>query len=226
MANIIQKIDKLLGLPAIIAVTLGIIVLIFAIVRIRRGKLVTGGIQGLLALILISVGTGLILFGINLYTYQRLTLEKAIAELTFWEAGPQQYLAVITAEGYGAEQSYILRGDEWQIDARVLKWTAPAVLSGLDSRYRLERLSGRYRDIQQERADQRTVFELSSEPGLAIWPLLAGLTCCTAWIDTYFGNSTYMPMADQASYQVYLTQSGIIARPENDSARQAVREWN
>ena len=76
MANIIQKIDKLLGLPAIIAVTLGIIVLIFAIVRIRRGKLVTGGIQGLLALILISVGTGLILFGINLYTYQRLTLEQ------------------------------------------------------------------------------------------------------------------------------------------------------
>jgi len=54
-----------------------------------------------------------------------------------------------------------LRGDEWQIDARVLKWRGMAVLIGFDTLYRLDRLSGRYRDITQERIGLRTVHSLS-----------------------------------------------------------------
>ena len=40
-----------------------------------------------------------------------------------------------------------LRGDEWQMDARVVNWKPPATLLGLDPIYQLDRLSGRYSDI-------------------------------------------------------------------------------
>jgi hypothetical protein len=220
------SIDRLLALPAIISAVLGILLMLLALIQIRRGRLISASFQGLLASGLLALGAAAFLLGINLYTYQRLTLEQEIAQIAFWQAGPQQYLALLTTTGSGDEQSYMIRGDEWQIDARILKWTAPAVLSGLDSRYRLERLSGRYRDIQQEKQDQRSVFELSAEPGLAIWAVLARLSCCLSWIDSYYGNSTYMPMADQSSFQIYLTQSGIITRPGNENAEQAMREWN
>jgi hypothetical protein len=226
MPNFIQAIDSLLGFPAMISGAMGAGLMLIALIQLRRGRFLLAGLQGVIAVGLVSTGTIFLLLGLNLYTYQRLTLEQDIARITFWRAGPQQYLAVLTETGNPLEQNFLLTGDEWQIDARILKWTAPAIVSGLDSRYRLERLSGRYQDIQQERLNERSAFDLSPEPGLAIWPVLARLTCCLNWIDAYFGNSTYLPMADQASYQIILTQSGIMARPENENAKRAVREWN
>ena len=122
-------------------------------------------------------------------------------------------------------RSYLLTGDEWQVDARILKWRSLANLAGLNARYRLERISGRYSDIRQEREDARTVFRLSKDPGLDVWKWIVKLNARTDWIDTIYGNSAYMPMADEAEYEVVLTQSGILARPLNEQAQLAVRGW-
>jgi len=43
------------------------------------------------------------------------------------------------------------------LDARLIRWELPALLAGAPPLYRLERLSGRYGDIKQEREAQRTV---------------------------------------------------------------------
>ena len=40
-------------------------------------------------------------------------------------------------------------------------------------------------------------------------------------MDTLYGGAAYMPMADGARYEVWITQSGLIARPANDVARNA-----
>ena len=191
-----------------------------------RAALWGGGMHGLLASLAWCLAGIFLLIGTNFYTYQRLTKEQELARITLWQAGAQQYLALLDMGGTTREESYMLFGDEWQIDARILKWTGPATLAGLDSRYRLERISGRYRDLRQEREGQRSVYSLSHEPGLAVWPFLARIQRHTGWVDAYYGNSTFLPMADQAQYQVVLTQSGILARPLNNAARNAVSRWN
>jgi hypothetical protein len=198
MTNFITAFDGLLGIPGLISGGFGIGLILFATVKIRQGHFFLGGLHSLIALCLISIAAVLLMLGLNFHTYQRLTFEEQIAEISFLQSGPQEFLTDISTSEYSPEQSYRLLGDEWQIDARVLKFTTPAILAGLDSRYRLERLSGRYSDITQENNEQRSVFDLSPEPGLAILPLLAKLNCCIHWIDTYYGNSVYMPMADQA----------------------------
>lgn len=40
-------------------------------------------------------------------------------------------------------------------------------------------------------------------------------------VDTLYGSAAYMPMADGATYEIWLTQSGLIARPANPAANTA-----
>jgi len=226
MTDFFSPPDILLATPALIFTLLGLILIIFALAKIRRKRLFSAGLQGMLAMIFLGFAAVLLLLGTNLYTYQRLTYETEIARVQLWQSAPQQFLAVVTWQENEPGLSYLLYGDEWQIDARILKWHAYANLAGLNSRYRLERLSGRYRDVQQEKSGPRTVFSLSEDPGMDIWSMLGTLQAWLNWVDTWYGGSAYMPMADRAEYQIVLTQSGVIARPVNDVAERAVRNWN
>ena len=65
------------------------------------------------------------------------------------------YAVSVQAPG-GPPRHFEVLGDEWQIDARVLKWRALGTLLGFDTVYRLERLSGRYGDVQPSAARPRT----------------------------------------------------------------------
>jgi len=51
--------------------------------------------------------------------------------------------ASLGTTGGGKTLRFVVRGDERQIDARVLKWRGVATLLGLDCHCRLERPSGR-----------------------------------------------------------------------------------
>jgi len=225
MTDLISTPDLLLAAPALVTALLGLMLAFFAMMKFARKRIVLGGIQCVCATGLLGAAAALLLLGTNLYTYHRLTYEAEIARIEFWQSGTQQYLAMVSALGIQPGLSYVLTGDEWQMDARVLKWTGMANLAGLNSRYRLERLSGRYSNVVQEQIDPRTAFALSEDPGLDVWQMLGKLQVWTDWVDTYYGSSTYMPMADQAIYQVVLTQSGLVARPLNEQAKQAVRDW-
>jgi hypothetical protein len=44
-------------------------------------------------------------------------------------------------------------------------------------------------------------------------------------VDAYYGSSVYMPLAEGAEFIVSATMSGLIARPSNARAEQAVTEW-
>jgi hypothetical protein len=152
-----------------------------------------------------------------------LTHEATIAEVSLHEIGPQHFGADVLFKNN--TKVLDLRGDEWQIDARVLKWRGVAVLIGFDTLYRLDRLSGRYRDITRERTGQRTVHSLSEEQGLDLWMIGRRYAHWIPWVDAVYGSATYMPMVDGASYTVSVSTTGLLARPSNDIARKAIGEW-
>lgn len=225
MAEYFPLPDLTLAAPALLLLLLGLFFLILALMQIRRGRLLRAGLRSLFAILLLSAGIILVLLGTNLQIYQRLTYEQPLATLEFRQLGPQHYRVNLHAYPAENDRAFDLRGDEWQIDARVLKWKPPATLLGLDSRYRLERLSGRYRDIRQERELPRTVYDISVPSGLDLWSVLGKFKRHVDWVDTYYGSASYMPMDDGARFDIILTQSGLIARPLNDAAREAVRNW-
>jgi len=203
---------------------LGFLFFLLGLRRLWRGGFISGSLEGLTGLLLISVSllAGAVLM--NLLTYDRLTRETLVSEIRFQALSSQRFLTYVTPIK-GSARILEMHGDEWQIDARVLKWRGVALLLGLDPVYRLERLGGRYHDIHQERSAPRTVYSLSEDPGIDIWTTVRKVTHRIPWVDAVYGSATYMPMVDGAHYEVFISTTGLFARPQNDIAKKAVSQW-
>ena len=165
----------------------------------------------------------LILLG-SIYSYEQLTEEQTIGLIEFRENAPGKYSARLMIDGE-SDKLLMLSGDEWQIDARVVTWKPPASILGLEPIYQLERLSGRYSNVQRELSEPRTVHALADDRALDVWNIARRFPVLMPGIDAYYGTATYVPMADGARFEVNLSRDALIARPMNDAARNAVGDW-
>jgi hypothetical protein len=199
--------------------------LVTALGRLRRRRLMGAAAHGGTAAVLLLVCASLGLVGSNLLTYQRLSHEQLAGELRLSSAGERAFNAVLRYPN-GEHADFALRGDEWQVDARILKWHAFANLLGFDTAYRLERISGRYTRIEDERALPRTVYDLAPPGQFDVWSLVRRYHQWVPWVDALYGNATYLPMADGAAYEITVSQSGLVSRPQNQAARDAVGNWH
>ncbi len=214
----------LTALIAVFALT-GVLLLVAAVRRLRRRRLVGGALTGATALVLILLSVGAALIASNLVSYRRLSFEQSAAELQVARTAPREYSAVLTYPN-GERATFALRGDEWQVDARVLKWHSFANLVGFDTAYRLERISGRYARIEDERTQARTVYALNPPQRIDPWELVHAYHSWVPWIDAVYGSATFLPLADGALYEIKVSQSGLVARPLNQAARDAVGGWH
>ena len=209
----------------IVCVLLGLLFFIASIRRLRRRRILGGMAHGSAGLILFLLAIAAVLIGGNLRTYQRLSYEQPAGELQLARTGEREYNAVLSYPN-GERANFALRGDEWQVDARVLKWRAFANLIGFDAAYRLERISGRYSKIEDERNQPRTVYDLNTVGRVDPWELVHRYHSWVPWMDALYGSATYLPMSDGALYEIKVAQSGLVARPLNQAAREAVTGWH
>jgi len=207
-----------------IFLVLGAVMLLKGLRRLWRRRLVWGSLQGLTGLLFIATALLAISVAMNLYSYQVFTDEQQVAEVRIEAQGPQYYRVYFISEDQ-VTQLFELRGDEWQVDARILKWHGIATMAGLKTVYRLERISGRYRDLKQARSAQHSVHALSSENGLDLWTWSRKNQQRIPWIDAIYGNAAYMPLTDQAQYTVSVSNSGLVIRPSNSAAKKAIQNW-
>ena len=211
--------------PIILFALVGILCLFAAVRRIRRRRVLGGVLIGATALVLMLLSAVAALVTANLLTYQRLSFEQPAGELQLTRTGDREFNAVLTYPS-GARASFALRGDEWQIDARVLKWHAFANLVGFDTAYSLDRISGRYTRIEDERSQPRSVYSLNPPQFIDLWDLVRRYHSWLPWVDALYGSATFLPMADGALYEIKVSQSGLVARPLNQAARDAVAGWH
>ena len=212
---------------AVVCIVLTLIALIFfgaSIRQLRRGRLlratssvVSGGATAALA-------TAAVLLLVSYLGYDRLTAEQLVGSIQFEQTGPDEYTAHLMLEGR-LDKLLPLRGNEWQLDARIITWQPPATILGLEPVYQLERLSGRYTAIERERSEPRTVYALADERPLDLWSLARRFPRLAPGVDAYYGTATYLPMADGARYRITLSRDALLARPLNEAARMAVGEW-
>jgi hypothetical protein len=209
---------------ALLGVLIALPFLVAALRRLRRFRLVGGTLYLLFAGIVLLLLAGAGLVAANLFTYARLTHEQEAARVTSRQLGQRHY-AVSLQPANAPLRHFELRGDEWQIDARVLKWRAMGSLLGLDTLYRLERLSGRYGDAVSERTARRTVHDLTQDAGLDLWALTRRYQRYVPLADALYGSAAFVPMAEGAEYAVSVSASGLVVRPVNEAARKAVGGW-
>jgi hypothetical protein len=196
-----------------------------AIRRLRHLRLVSGTMFLLTGGIVLLLAVVVALVAANLYTYARLTHEQEAARVSSRQLGERRYVVSVQPPN-AAPRHFELRGDEWQVDARVLKWRPMGTLLGFDTVYRLERLSGRYAAVADERSSPRTVYDLVADDAtLDVWVLVRRHHRYVPFVDALYGSAVYVPLAEGAEYLVTVSASGLIARPVNDAAQKAVGGW-
>src|SRR5438045_1423430 len=113
--------------PIVIVAAIVLVGLIFAVPllvaglrRLRRWQLLRGTLFLGFGATAVLATMGVVLVALNLFTYARLTHEQQAARVSMRQLGERQY-AVTVQPSAAAPREFELRGDEWQIDARVLK---------------------------------------------------------------------------------------------------------
>ena len=167
-----------------------------------------------LSLLVLLAAFGVVLLTATIYTYSTLTAETLIAELRFDRTGERQYLAHLQTGDRCAERTFPVFGDQWRVDAEFLKWKYWALLLGLDSQYRLDRLEGRYRAAAEQNSEPNVAHDLSEATAVDIVSLAERLGRWNFVLDATYGSSTYQDIDVDNIYYVYRTTTGIITRHE------------
>ncbi|MFC6979983.1 cation/multidrug efflux pump [Microbulbifer taiwanensis] len=190
-----------------------------------NGSWVFGFIRGTVGLLFLGAALLIVLVAADVYSYRNLAEEHSVGTLSFRKTGEQRFDAKFSDED-GLAQQFELHGDQWQLDARMLKWKGPLARWGIQPAYRLDRLSGRYLTLQDERTRERSVHALDgSNYGVDVWQSLRGLDNRLSFVDAVYGSATFLPMEDGAVYEVRISHNGLLARPLNQQATSALNEW-
>ncbi len=216
-----------------ISIILGILFVVFVTLtlnRIKRGKIFGSTLYGLQGMVIFLLLITILLIFSNLNTYQRLTYENEIANILIRKLATQKYQLVLiypqNVKQNDEPEYYSLYGDEWQLDARIIKWKGWANVIGLDSYYQLDRISGRYANIEQANTSPPSAYQLIGEQkGMNIWKLKNLMKSKIPFLDAYYGQSVFVPMRDGAKFSVTISQTGLIVRPVNEPASQALQGW-
>ncbi len=190
----------------------------------RRRRVLRGSVNAIGGAATAAASAAALSLLLTAVTYQRLTHESAIAKIHFARLAPAEFEARLMVSGE-QDRFFVLAGDAWQIDARLITWKPPATILGLDPLYRLERLSGRYSAIADEREAPRTVHSLADDMPLDLWTMVRRAPILMPGVDAHYGNATYVPMADDAEYELFLSRDALVARPSNSVAEAAVQAW-
>lgn len=203
---------------------LALLLMVNGVRHVRRRHRVRGALHGLSGVVVGCLAAIAMLIGINLLTYARFTAERPVATVRFREVSPQHY-AVTLIRHDGRTVRTTLAGDEWEVDARIIKWKGIATVVGFKPLYRLQRLSGRYARIGDALSRPPTAVALAKEPGVSLWDLAHRESGWLPLVDAAYGTATYLPMSDGAAYRVSLSVTGLLARPANAAAKKAVENW-
>jgi hypothetical protein len=156
--------------------------------------------------------------GYALRGYRLLAQESPVVDIDARILSPQRWALTLSWPD-GSTRQVQLSGDDWRVEAVVLKWKLPALLSGLPPLYRLDRLSGRYDDAEQEATAPRTVISFRPADGFDLLGLKRSYPQWLPEVDTVFGSGAYLPLVDEGHYSVSLLRTGaLVARPDEATA--------
>jgi hypothetical protein len=211
---------------AVFVLLLGGLLVYSAVKTLGRGSWLLGWLRGMFGLALVAGAGALAMVAFDIISYKQLLKEQPVATLSFSQLGNQNYLATLVHSD-GKEVEFDLRGDQWQLDARIIKWQGFVAAMGVAPGYRLDRISGRYFTLEDERSAERTVYDLSDgQWRVDVWHWLRRYPRMMPLVDANYGSATFVPMADNALFEVSLSNTGLLARPLNGPAREALAIWD
>jgi hypothetical protein len=199
------------ALAAVLAALLSLVALSAGVLALRRRHLVRATAGVLLGLLLLALAALFATLGVAVQGYRALTREEVAVTLWTRPAGPQHFdVDVLFPDGRA--QRFALAGDQFYVDARILKWHPWANLLGLHTAYELDRIAGRYARLEDERTGPRTVFALGQERPVDAFALRQRFVWLAPLLDTEYGSATFASADHPARYEVRVSTTGLLVR--------------
>jgi hypothetical protein len=200
-----------LFLAAILFGVMGVVLLFAGLVAFFRLRLLSFLFRTLFGLLLMALGGVAGTIAIGIQGYRALMREDVAARIIVKPAGPQRFNATIRFPD-GRAEAYVLAGDEIYVDARILKWHPYANWIGLHTAYELDRLAGRYHNIDDERSAPRTVHVLARDKPVDLYGLRRRYTFLAPLIDAEYGSATFVPVTQPAEFELRVSTTGLLVR--------------
>ena len=209
--------------PVFLALIFGITFFI-SIAWLIRGHWLSAWLKGSLALMLfITSLTGLI-SAWQMAKFSAYSHEFAIGTLSAKQLSSQEYVVAISLIDSPSTE-YLIYGDYWQIDARLIIWDEWLSLFSVNTAYQLDRLSGRYDKIDQEQNAERSVYDLrESILAFDLWDFISSKPWLPG-LEAKVGSGTFVPLKDGAKYSLWVQRENLLAKSENKAAESALNNW-
>ena len=167
--------------------------------------------RAVVGVVLLTLGgvAGLICAGMQ--GYRGLTHEELAARVSVRPTAPQHFTATVRATN-GRQSVFAIAGDEIYVDAHILKWKPMANALGLRTAYELDRVGGRYRDVQRERTAPRTVYPLGDDRTVDLFDLRQRYAWLSPLLDAEYGSATFVSVTRSAELEVRVSTSGLLMR--------------
>ncbi len=197
-----------------VAVGLAAVSLLFVVAAVRavrrRRWLGSFGSAGTGALFLSLAALSGVL-GVSTQGYRALTQEEVAATITTVPTGLGAFQAVVEFPN-GRDTTLNVLGNQLLVDAHILKWRPLANVLGVHTWYELDRLSGRYTDVEDERSLPRTVHSLQADKPRDLFVLAQRYTVLAFLVDTEYGSATYVEVTRPARFEIRVSTTGLLVR--------------
>jgi hypothetical protein len=176
-------------------------------------RTVWGYLHSVFAVIAFLVAVVVGVIGYALSSYELLSGEELAADVQLRKQEGGGYTAMVT---YPSKrfQVYDLTGDQWRVEARLIRWEGAPRLPGLEAFYRLERLSVRSKSAAPDA--QPAELPLPPPDRLDLWKMIDSMK--VPGLGAVNVTANFLPVADGASFGVSISPAGIVARPKNAEA--------
>jgi hypothetical protein len=199
-----------LTIIALICAALFLLFFAAAVSTARKRRYVRGFEYLLLAVLMVSIS---LLFAVTTAAvrgYQALTHETTAAEIEVHPRDGQRFSVQVRFPD-GVVEVFDLAGDELYIDARIIKWKPLFNLMGLHTAYELDRIGGRYSDIDEERGRERSLYRLASKRPVDLFDLRRRFALLAPLVDAEYGSATFTG-AREGGYELRVSTSGLLIR--------------
>jgi hypothetical protein len=202
---------KPLVIVAIVFALLSVAFLIVAARALKRKRIIRTSTNTLVALLMLSLSALFATLTVSTQGYRAFTREEVVASVTTRRLADQRFEARVRFPD-GRDTMFLLAGDEFYVDAHILKWKPLANVLGLHTDYELDRITGRYIELADEQANPRTIFALSSPKPLDLYHLRRRHPMLGWLVDAEYGSGTFITTDDQAMFEVLVSTSGLLVR--------------
>lgn len=165
---------------------------------------------------ILAASTGIFAY-LNLRNYTAFTNEELAARARVIKK-PFQEKDVIELEftplknnSSGNPDTYLLKGNQWMVEADILKWHPAMNLLGLKTGYKITRISGRYLSGEKQSRARQTVYTINGGTD-RLWIFLHKYQNFLPFVEAVYGNSAYAFAEYGRESGVYVTISGLIIK--------------